>query len=119
MAQKERLICASSELIERGAGVRFTIRGFGQAEPAFLIRFQGKAKGFINRCAHVPTELDWNPGDFFDFDRQWIICATHGALYHPVTGACVGGRCNGKGLRPLPVAEHDGGIYLIEGINDE
>lgn len=118
MAEQERVICLSAEVIERGPGVRFRVDRLGRPEPAFLIRFNGEVKGYINRCAHVPTELDWNPGEFFDSEGHWIICATHGALYHPGTGACMGGRCNGRGLQPLDVVERDGSIYLIESMND-
>ncbi|MBS1184584.1 MAG: hypothetical protein H6R09_185, partial [Proteobacteria bacterium] len=30
------------------------------------------------------------------------------------SGACVGGRCAGRGLIPLPVVERDGHVYLME-----
>jgi nitrite reductase/ring-hydroxylating ferredoxin subunit len=60
------------------------------------------------------VELDWQQGEFFDSSGLYLICATHGALYAPDTGRCLGGRCNGKGLVPLPVTEHDGSILLIE-----
>jgi nitrite reductase/ring-hydroxylating ferredoxin subunit len=43
-----------------------------------------------------------------------LICATHGALYAPDSGRCLGGRCNGKGLEAVAVVEHDGQVLLIE-----
>ena len=99
MAENERVICSSAELIDGGKGVRFEVSGFGRQEPAFVIRYQGKVFAYYNRCAHVPTELDWNAGEFFDLSGLYLICATHGALYHPATGDCVGGRCKGKRLQ--------------------
>lgn len=114
MAEHERLICAASELVERGRGVRFGLMHNGRSEPAFAVRFEGRPRAFINRCGHLPQELDWQEGEFFDDSRLYLICATHGALYHPANGQCVGGRCAGRGLAPLPVVERDGHVYLLE-----
>lgn len=109
-----RRICASAELVSGGKGVRFSVRIDGREEPAFVIRHRDVVYGYLNRCAHVPTELDWTPGDFFESDGRYLICATHGALYFPESGDCVAGRCNGKGLRSLHVVEVDGAVFLIE-----
>lgn len=110
----QRLICASDELVEGGRGVRFTVDCQGVSEPAFVVRFRQRAYAYMNRCAHLPVELDWQPGEFFDVSGLYLICATHGALYAPESGSCLGGRCNGKGLLAVSVAEHGGGIFLIE-----
>ena len=114
MAERERLICESGEATEQGKGVRFELERNGRPQPAFVVRFDGQPRAFLNQCGHVPVELDWQPGEFFDDTQHYLICATHGALYHPATGACVGGRCAGRGLIRLPVVERDGHIYLIE-----
>ena len=66
---------------------------------------------YLNRCAHVAMELDWQPGMFFDFDAEYLLCSTHGAFYDPITGACRGGACTGYGgLRALTVVEQDGRV---------
>ena len=114
MAQRERLICASAALEEKGRGVRFELALLGKPQPAFVVRFEGAPRAFLNQCGHVPVELDWQEGEFFDDSRLYLICATHGALYHPGSGACVGGRCAGRGLIPVPVVERDGHVYLME-----
>jgi nitrite reductase/ring-hydroxylating ferredoxin subunit len=81
--------------------------------PAFVIRYCGRAYAYLNRCAHQRVELDWNLGEFFDLDHRYLMCATHGALYEPDSGACAGGRCLGAGgLTPLPVSERGGCIVL-------
>ena len=112
MAQAQRLICSSSEVEESATGFRFTLTRFDAEVPAFVIRYQGKVHGYLNQCGHVPAELDWQPGEFFDDSKVYLICATHGALYSPADGRCLGGRCNGRGLTPLPVEERDGAIYF-------
>jgi nitrite reductase/ring-hydroxylating ferredoxin subunit len=113
MAESERLICASADLVERGAGVRFEVERYGEQRPAFMVRFDGRVYAYINACAHVPIELDWMEGDFFDSEQLHLICATHGARYDPTSGYCVMGPCQGARLVPLPVAEHDGGVWLV------
>lgn len=109
-----RIICASDLLEDGGKGVRFTVLMHGHEEAAFAVRYLGVVRAYLNRCAHVPIELDWMPGDFFSEDGRYLICGTHGALYAPDSGRCVGGRCNGKGLRPLRVEEKEGQVYLLE-----
>jgi len=111
---KQRRICASSEVVEGGPGLRFTLERHGVGEPAFVVRYRGQVHAYLNRCGHVPVELDWQQGEFFDHSGLYLICATHGALYAPETGRCLGGRCNGKGLVAVAVAENDGWIVLTE-----
>lgn len=113
MAEDARLICASDDLPEAGKGMRFPVSQRGREIPAFVIRFHGQVHAYLNQCAHVPAELDWQPGEFFDDSKLYLICAIHGALYSPKTGACLGGRCQGRGLVPLPVEERDGAVYLL------
>ncbi|MBE2259439.1 MAG: Rieske 2Fe-2S domain-containing protein [Candidatus Accumulibacter sp.] len=113
MAADARLICSSGELVDGGPGVRFTVHRHDGDEQAFAVRFRGRAAAYINRCGHVPIELDWQPGQFFDDSKLYLICATHGALYSPKDGRCLGGRCQGRGLTPLVVEERDGAIYFI------
>ena len=109
-----RRICPSADLVEGGDGFRFTVSENGAEVPAFVVRFKGRAHGWLNRCSHMPVELDWQPARFFDTSGLYLICATHGALYAPETGRCLGGRCNGKGLVALEVVEDDGQIFVVE-----
>lgn len=116
MAVDAGLICQAGELANGGRGVRFSVRRAGRVEPAFVIRFGDRVHAYLNQCAHVPMQLDWVEGEFFDYSKLYLICSTHGALYEPSTGRCRGGRCVGlgRGLIPLPVEERDGAIYLLE-----
>jgi nitrite reductase/ring-hydroxylating ferredoxin subunit len=114
MADEPRVICDSSALEEGGKGVRFKVQTTEGEQPAFAVRFSGKAYAYINRCAHVPVELDWSDGAFFDYSKLYLICATHGATYLPETGVCVLGPCKGKRLTRLAVEERDGQILLVK-----
>jgi nitrite reductase/ring-hydroxylating ferredoxin subunit len=117
VAEELRLICASHEVVEAGKGFRFTISRHGRDVPAFVIRYHGNVYSYLNECAHVPAELDWQPGEFFDYSKLYLICSIHGALYAPESGRCLGGRCQGKGLKPLRIRETDGLIYLDQQSN--
>lgn len=113
MVESIRLICRSDSLPDGGEGVRFEIkRDTGETVPAFALRVSGRVSAFVNRCAHVPIELDWMPGHFLDVDRRLIVCATHGALYEPDTGRCIAGPCKGATLEALAVFERNGEVYL-------
>lgn len=105
-------VCSSEFVIDAGDGVRFDVSFAGRAATAFVVRWQGQALGFLNQCAHVAMELDWTPGRFFDVEGTVLVCATHGALYDPHDGRCVGGPCRGRGgLRRIGVVEDEKGIW--------
>lgn len=113
MARDERVaVCRSAALVESGDGVRFEVERGGARHPAFAIRFEGRVHAYLNRCAHVGVELDWQPGRFFDADGIVLICSTHGALYDPGTGECAGGPCRGGRLERVAVEEIDGQVVL-------
>lgn len=114
MAGGKRLICTSGDLVEGSRGCRFDVTQGESVEAAFAIRYHGRVYAYYNRCGHIPVELDWNAGEFFDSQRLYLICSVHGAIYDPETGDCLGGRCNGRGLRSLSVIELDGGVYLLQ-----
>jgi nitrite reductase/ring-hydroxylating ferredoxin subunit len=109
MSHAQRLICPADQLQEGGVGVRFELR---PGVPAFAIRFDGTAHAYINSCPHAFTELDWQPGVFFDAAGLHLVCATHGAVFAPETGYCVGGPCRGAALVKLPVREQNGELWL-------
>ena len=118
MAEAERLICESAALVDSGRGVRFEVEYFGESAPAFVVRKNGKAHGYLNRCAHVAMELDWQEGVFFDLAGRDLLCSTHGAMYDTASGRCLGGPCNGKSLVKLRIEERDGRVYFT-GFEDE
>jgi nitrite reductase/ring-hydroxylating ferredoxin subunit len=105
-------VCASNELREGGRGVRFLVEYNGHVGPAFAVRHAGCAVAYLNRCAHKLVELDWQEGEFFDTARRNLVCATHGALYDPANGVCVGGPCRGAALTVIPVRETGGALWL-------
>jgi nitrite reductase/ring-hydroxylating ferredoxin subunit len=102
-------LCASAELKEGGLAVSFDVVYRGETCRAFAVRFEGRAHAYLNRCTHVPMEMDYQPNRFFDDSGQWLLCATHGAAYSPGTGACAGGPCTDN-LVKVTLHEADGQV---------
>lgn len=119
MAARERLICASGDLAEGGPGVRFRIALAPGEQGAFAIRYRGLVHAYVNRCPHMGTELDWQPGEFFEESGLYLICSTHGAIFGPQDGYCVAGPCRGASLRKIEIAERDGQVYLAAAPEDD
>ena len=103
-------LCNAADLVNSGDAVPFDVVYNAQSCTAFAVRYLGHVYAYLNRCAHVPMEMDYQPNRFFDSTGHWLICATHGALYQPQTGACRGGPCRG-GLIKIDASESDGVVH--------
>ena len=104
-------LCASTELEESGPACVFDVLLWRRPARAFALRFEGRVVAYLNRCAHVPTEMDWKPGEFPDADRRFIVCSMHGAVYEPTNGQCIAGPCAGARLMAIDVVERAGQVY--------
>ena len=110
-APEAQHLCAAAELAERGQALVFDVLQYGEPVRAFALRFEGEVVAYLNRCVHVPTEMDWQHGVFLDGDQRFILCSTHGASYEPLDGRCVGGPCGRGRLTAVQVREIDGQVY--------
>ena len=109
-AEEVIALCNSGDLQDSALAVPFDVIFRGRTCRAFAIRFEGQSHAYVNECAHVAMEMDFQPNQFFDSSGQWLMCATHGAMYHPASGACAGGPCRG-GLEKIVLTEHDGVVH--------
>lgn len=106
-------VCAADALAEGGDGVRFDWPGSVRGPiAAFVVRVGDQPRAYLNRCAHVPVELDWLPGKFLDETGLYLVCATHGAMYDAESGACAGGPCRGAPLVSLVAREVGGRVEV-------
>lgn len=103
-------LCQAQALLDSDLAVPFEVCYLGQNHAAFAVRYQGRVHAYLNRCSHVPMEMDFQPNRFFDLTGHWLICATHGAIYSPQTGQCSMGPCRG-GLIKIEVTESDGLVH--------
>ena len=106
-----QLLCDSQALQEGGDAVTFDVLEWGQSAAAFALRHDKVPVAYLNRCAHVPAEMDWQPGKFWDMDKRYIICSIHGALYEPPNGQCISGPCRGAKLQAIQLVETSGQVY--------
>lgn len=104
-------LCAADALRDGDEAVLFDVVEFGRTVQAFAVRHQGRTVAYLNRCAHVPAEMDWQPGKFWDQERRYLICSVHGALYDPPSGQCVSGPCVGARLHAIHLEEREGQVY--------
>ena len=78
----------------------------------FVVLYNKSYYAYINKCKHLNVELDWDPNNFFDEEKRFIVCSTHGALYEPTTGKCVSGPCRGAYLESLVIIETETNIMI-------
>ncbi len=96
------VLCALADLADPGS------KGFmfRQGEALFLgfvTRTGGAVAGWVDRCPHAGLPLAMAPNRYLTREGDLILCATHGALFRPGDGRCVGGPCAGQALTPWPV----------------
>ena len=111
MTMQQLQVCKSTDLEEGGTGYRFKVLYNGEETTAFVVRVDDAVRCFLNRCSHVPVELDWNYGEFLDDSGRIVVCATHGTSYDATDGSCLGGPCDGNPLVKLNIEERDGAVY--------
>ena len=104
-------LCDARALEERGKAWGWDVLEYHQPARAFALRFDGAVRAYLNRCVHVPTEMDWQPGEFLDSGKQYILCSLHGAAYEPTGGRCIGGPCGRGKLTAIRTEEREGMVY--------
>lgn len=102
-------LCALADLDDPGSAAFVVTRGEERVR-VMVIRRGGRAYGYVNSCPHTLARLDDEPGRFLNFERRYILCGNHGAIFDIATGLCLRGPCLGRSLTPYPVAVHDGWV---------
>ncbi len=122
MVDTSQVICQRADLeegINGGKAIRFMMRREEQnpqTTPCFVVAFRGGIYAYVNKCPHRYTELDWLPGDVFDDEGLYLICATHGAVFEVNSGLCAAGPCKGLSLEKVQVREVDKLVILGDGL---
>jgi nitrite reductase/ring-hydroxylating ferredoxin subunit len=106
-------IALEADLVD-GESRAFSFQRNDQRIDAFLIRYEGSFHAYANVCRHLPVSLDYEDGQFFNREKNFVVCRTHGALYHPANGQCVQGPCGGESLFPVTIMVEDGAVWLNE-----
>lgn len=103
-------LCRLEDIPDPG-GIDLEIDG----EACFAVRQGQSVHLFRNRCPHVGLPLNLLPGRFLDYDRQYIQCSSHGALFEIDSGHCIAGPCHGQHLESLPCQVLDGQLVWQPG----
>jgi nitrite reductase/ring-hydroxylating ferredoxin subunit len=104
-------LCRLADIPDGGAR-GFAVEGPGLAQRLVVVRRGDAVFGYVNSCPHVPTRLDYTPGEFLDESGCLLLCQGHGARFRVEDGLCVEGPCEGEALFPAPVRVADGRVWL-------
>src|SRR3546814_13674751 len=97
-------VCPSTQLVDGGLAFKLPVQLAGEATTAFFVRYKGNVYGYLNRCPHMGSQLDWE-GHVFTRAGDQLMCARHGATFSPDTGECTGGPCQPSRLSAQKVPE--------------
>lgn len=78
----------------------------------FVLNWHGRYYAYRNQCPHTGLNLNWQKHRFFDHELQFLLCATHGALFEPESGLCVHGPCVNQSLPRLVLHQSEAGLFL-------
>jgi len=78
----------------------------------FVVRKGDAVHAYVNACPHVGVRLDFRPDRFLTPDKTFILCSTHGAIFHVADGLCARGPCYGERLEAVPVEVTEGWVRL-------
>lgn len=112
MTRRKRIAIGREGTVAVGTTRKFEFMRDGLTTEGFVVRHAGGFSAYVNSCAHVGVPLDYGDNDFFREEGDLLRCKTHGALYDPATGECVGGPCLGASLEHLRVVREGDEIFV-------
>lgn len=101
-------VCRMDELPEYGS-LELEVDG----ERCFAVRQGPDVFVYRNRCPHIGLPLNLMPHQFLDYDKRYIQCTSHGAMFDIKTGLCVAGPCQKQSLESIPCKVENGEVLLI------
>lgn len=102
-------LCALGDIADPGAK-GFVFREGDQLFMGFLVRQGPDVFGYIDRCPHAGLPLATFGDRFLTREGDLILCSSHGALFRPRDGLCIGGPCAGRALWPWRVRIEGGQV---------
>ena len=105
------VLCRFDEL--SGDDGREVVIGAGDDPLRLLVVRRGdQAFAYMNCCPHHYIPLAEEGETFLTYDRSWMICSAHGAVFRYEDGFCEDGPCMGKSLQAVPVEQVDGVVRI-------
>ncbi len=103
-------LCDFNELSEVDSR-EFVISEFSPARNIFIVRNYEITTAYENSCPHNLGPLNWSEDVFLSYEKDYIECANHGALFEIANGQCIYGPCVGQSLNKIVIKIDDGVIY--------
>lgn len=107
LLEQEILLCRLGDLAEQQ-----TMELLVQGRQLFAIRLENRIHAYWNTCPHMGIPLNWVPNRFLDFDKAFIQCSSHGALFEVATGKCIAGPCLGDSLGSVDLRRDNDHYYI-------
>lgn len=109
-------ICSAKDIPNR-RGKAFSLVRVGEDKSEtpwhiFIVRWDKKVYGYVNRCPHDGVNLDWEADQFLEQGGTRIVCGKHGSQFEIETGQCLDGPCKGRRLERVSLAVMDGDICV-------
>ncbi len=108
-----KTLCKLSELDDLSSK-SFNIKIKRKSTDIFVVCKDDQVYAYQNVCPHAQAPLEWNPDEFLDEKKEMIICALHGARFSIEEGDCLGGPCEGIGLRAVAVEVIEDNVVLTK-----
>ena len=110
-AHEVLLLCRLADL--RATGCReFRIGDGDWPLRGFVVQGEQGVRAYLNRCPHLSYPLNYLPDDFLSYDRRYLPCKMHGALFEKDSGLCIAGPCLGRRLVALPLRVDDDAVVV-------
>jgi nitrite reductase/ring-hydroxylating ferredoxin subunit len=108
---KGTILCALEEIPD-GGGREVVIGSDSESFPVLLLRRGDDVFAYHNRCPHFSLPLNYEPQVFHVYDREYLMCAHHTALFRIEDGYCFDGPCTGARLTAITVRNVGGSIVI-------
>jgi nitrite reductase/ring-hydroxylating ferredoxin subunit len=105
------VLCALEAIADPGAK-GFVFREGDRLFMGFVVRQGERAFGYIDRCPHAGLPLATFGDRYLTREGDLILCSSHGALFRPESGLCIGGPCAGRSLWAWAVEVKDGVVVV-------
>ena len=111
MSDQEWQVARLDAIAEPGA-LEFCVGDTDWPFRGFVVRWNGKVYAYANSCPHAGHPLNLSPDGFFDAEKNLLLCSSHGAVFTPDSGACVGGPCSGAKLNALKCTVRNESVFV-------
>lgn len=110
--QLDGYICEIHEVDDPGCR-EFSVQTDNGEIAGFVVHWRGMWFAYRNSCPHTGVMLNWQPHEFFDYEKRLLQCTMHGALFEPDSGLCIHGPCLGDSLQRLHIVCRGASVCLV------